>query len=291
MKRPIQETETLLKASRAYLREQRPETERAFFQALAALEAAEQERPSVPLWGAAIQGPGLMLGAAAILAVLIGLFVFYRAAVPSFLAAQTPTLASALPSAVASQMPGAIVCPDGMDQVPQGLFLMGAGDQDGNALADEKPQRSVSLRAFCIDPTEVSNVQYALFLKSTNHASPPGWNGSHYPANVNQNYKDLPVVNVSWFDARDYCTWRRKQLPTEAQWEKAARGPDGLIYPWGNTFDATRANYGGTTPRGLQPVKSNPGGQSRYRVLNQEVWPGIRVAHLKWEQVNQRVER
>lgn len=276
MKPPIKETGDLLRASNNYLADPRPQTERAFYEALAALEAAEQAQTTLnlPHWGALLRRRASALGAAAILIVLIGLFAFYEAASPArFSGAPTPTLILSTPqvslptmAGLSSPAPGP--CPEGMDYVPQGVFLMGAGAQDADAQPDERPQRQVSLDAFCIDHTETSNGQYAVFLTATNHTAPSGWNGSSYPPNINQNYKDLPVVNVSWFDARDYCTWLYKQLPTEAQWEKAARGTDGRIYPWGNSFDPAKANYGGTTPRELQTVDSNSSGQSPYGVLN-----------------------
>ena len=266
MKPPIQETNDLLKASSNYLRDPRPETELVFYEALAALEAAEQldsatarlsrfpdsskaveqQRSTLsrPHFGSVVRRHLALLGAVATLVILSGMFIVYKAASPP------------------------AVCPAGMNVVPQGAFLMGASDQDPDAHPDEKPQRQVSLDAFCIDHTEVSNEQYAAFLSATNYPAPLNWNGSSYPPGVNQNYKDLPVVFVSWIDAQSYCIWQHKKLPTEAQWEKAARGADGLTYPWGNTFDPTKANYGETRPRGLQTVDSYSNGQSPYGVLN-----------------------
>lgn len=269
MRPPIEETRRLLKASNDYLAERTPANERAFFQALEALETAEQER-SRPTLLPLVRHNLLALGAAAIAIFLVGLLFVNQIGPALFLQAPTPTLLVPTPTgAIATpSLTAQSACPAGMVYVPQGAFMMGASPQDTAAQADEKPQRSVVLDAYCIDRTEVSNAQYAEFLKATNHTAPRDWNGSEYPKNINQNFGDLPVVDVSWFDARDYCTWQRNHLPTEAQWEKAARGTDGRIFPWGNTFVSPNANSGQTTPRGLQPVDSNATGQSRYGALN-----------------------
>jgi formylglycine-generating enzyme len=118
--------------------------------------------------------------------------------------------------------------------VPAGEFLMGSNTGSN----DERPQHSVYLDAFEIDCFEVTNAQFAQLLSTTDRLPPPYWSGQDYPAGQ----ADYPVVGVPWEDAADYCNWVGKRLPTEAEWEKAARGLDGRTYPWGNNWDPSRAN-------------------------------------------------
>jgi formylglycine-generating enzyme required for sulfatase activity len=119
-----------------------------------------------------------------------------------------------------------------MVSVPAGEFWMGSDDGD----ADEKPRRRVYLDAFRIDKYEVTNALYRRFIDATGRATPQYWNDSKW------NEAQQPVVGVSWNDAQAYCSWAGKRLPTEAEWEKAARGTDGRKYPWGEQWDASRAN-------------------------------------------------
>ena len=159
--------------------------------------------------------------------------------------------------------------------VPAGAFLMGSATGD----VDERPQRRVYVDAFEIDQYEVTNVQYRRFLLATGRASPqrwperyvaslperdPDWHGTAYPAGE----ATYPVVGVNWEDAAAYCAWARKRLPTEAEWEKAARGTDGRLYPWGDAWDAARANTGDAAVGYTQPVGSYPAGASPYGALD-----------------------
>lgn len=122
--------------------------------------------------------------------------------------------------------------------VPAGTFMMGSDPaQDPNAEADEQPQHNVTLSAFWLDRTEVTN---ALYTQCVNAGQ---CTASEYANDANFNGANFPVVGLSWNDATDYCTWAGAQLPTEAQWEYAARGTDGRLYPWGNIFDSTLANF------------------------------------------------
>ena len=118
--------------------------------------------------------------------------------------------------------------------IPAGEFLMGSNTEHEN----ERLQRLVYLDAFEIDRYEVTNVQYQRSLKATGRKTPPYWFGDEYPPGQ-ANY---PVVGVSWIDAEAYCAWIGKRLPTEAEWEKACRGTDGRVYPWGDTWDSNLAN-------------------------------------------------
>lgn len=118
--------------------------------------------------------------------------------------------------------------------VPDGSFTMGS-DEYSKA---EAPEHLVYLDAFWIDQTEVTNSQYSECVADGDCSAPPS---SDYD---DPDYKDHPVVNVTWTDAEKYCTWAGRTLPTEAQWEKAARGNAGRIYPWGNLFACPKANGG-----------------------------------------------
>jgi len=100
---------------------------------------------------------------------------------------------------------------------------------------DEQPAHEVELDGFWLYKHEVTVGQYAKFMGATGHEAPGSWDEQKGQA-------DLPVVFVSWEDAEAYCTWAGGLLPTEAQWEYAARGPEGRLYPWGNEWDRTRCN-------------------------------------------------
>jgi serine/threonine-protein kinase len=127
-----------------------------------------------------------------------------------------------------------------MVYVPAGEFLMGSGDGD----SDEKPVHTVNLDAYWIDQTEVTNAMYANCV-ATGVCNPPNSSksytrGSYYG---NSEFDNYPVIFVSWFNAVTYCEWASRRLPTEAEWEKAARGTDERVYPWGDTVDESLANY------------------------------------------------
>ncbi|MBC7839686.1 MAG: SUMF1/EgtB/PvdO family nonheme iron enzyme [Nitrospiraceae bacterium] len=121
-----------------------------------------------------------------------------------------------------------------MAVVQAGEFIMGSVTGD----ADEQPVRRVYVDAFSMDRYQVSVGQYAKFLEATSQSAPPDWSIMNKSRHQNR-----PVVNVDWADADAYCTWAGKRLPTEAEWEKAARGTDGRTYPWGNELPTgVRAN-------------------------------------------------
>ncbi len=171
-----------------------------------------------------------------------------------------------------------------MVHVPAGEFLMGSDGGD----VDERPQRRVYLDAFEIDRYEVTNLQYRRFLLATGQAPPerwperyvallpnrnPDWRGTDFPAGE----ATYPVTAVNWEDASAYCAWVGKRLPTEAEWEKAARGIDGRTYPWGNGWYPGKANVGATGVGYTQPVGSYPGGASPYGALEMagNVWEWV----------------
>jgi formylglycine-generating enzyme required for sulfatase activity len=129
--------------------------------------------------------------------------------------------------------------------IPAGEFLMGSDpQQDKDARDDEQPQHRLFLPAYYLAKTPVTNTQYRAFVLATGHEEPEYWTKANPPYGK----EDHPVVHISWYDARDYCQWllavtgRGYELPSEAEWEKGARGADGRIYPWGNQWDTTRCN-------------------------------------------------
>jgi formylglycine-generating enzyme required for sulfatase activity len=145
---------------------------------------------------------------------------------------------------------------DEMVAVPEGTFIMGK----------ERTRHKVNIHAFRIAKYPVTNHQYAQFIAATGHEPPSHWRGKTPPREIYNH----PVVNVSWYDAREYCAWLSTvrgeivRLPTEAEWEKAARGADGREYPWGTAPEPNRANYGGsigdTSAAGCFPTGASPYG-------------------------------
>ncbi|TKB92226.1 MAG: formylglycine-generating enzyme family protein [Nitrospira sp.] len=153
-----------------------------------------------------------------------------------------------------------------MVTIPAGEFLM--GNPEGKGRDDERPQRSVYLDEFAIDQVEVTNERYMAFVKSIGHRTPPNPYGTG-PLQSIKGIEQLPVVQTTWYDAKSYCSWVKKRLPTEAEWEKAARGTDGRLYPWGNEPPtAKRANIDREweDEHTLHAVGSLPDGDSPYGV-------------------------
>ncbi len=159
--------------------------------------------------------------------------------------------------------------------VPAGEFLMGAKASDSLAETDEKPQHRVYLDLFWIDRTEVTNAMYALCVQAKVCTPPHEFSSvtrSSYYGNAA--YANYPVIKVDWGQADAYCRWAGRRLPSEAQWEKAARGPDGRTYPWGEGITPQRANYNRETSGDTAPVGSYPAGAGPYGALDQagNVW-------------------
>lgn len=126
--------------------------------------------------------------------------------------------------------------PPGMDFVPGGEFVMGSDTADEFS----RPAHHVTVEPFFIDQTEVTNEDYAIFVDAAGHLPPPNWTNGSYPQCEGQ----FPVTGVSWYDAAAYAAWAEKRLPTEEEWEFAARGTDGRAYPWGNDWNPQLANVG-----------------------------------------------
>lgn len=139
---------------------------------------------------------------------------------------------------IEEEIPGQVKTPAGtvheVVSIPAGEFVMGYDGSEEN----QKPAHAVLLKAYHIDKYEVSNTQYRAFVNATSAQAP------RYANDSNLNQPNQPVVGVTWAEARDYCTWAGLRLPTEAEWEKAARGMDERLYPWGNSLpDGTLANF------------------------------------------------
>ena len=153
--------------------------------------------------------------------------------------------------------------------IPAGDFLMGSPNTDLQAFGNEKPQHSVSVDSFWIDQTEVTNAQYQGCIATGACANPSGFDSATRPDYFNDpQYDHYPVIWVNWQQANTYCTWAGRRLPTEAEWEKAARGEDGRSYPWGNQPpDNTLLNYN-SAAKDTIAVGSFPNGASPYGVLD-----------------------
>jgi formylglycine-generating enzyme required for sulfatase activity len=198
-----------------------------------------------------------------------------------------PRAAMLLSAALSCALLCACAAPKGMVRVPAGTAYVGTTlvDEDLEALnlglpepwyVDEHPYHPVHIPTFYIDRTEVTNAAYQAFIDANPlQRAPDDWSLRRFGPGRGE----LPVVYVSWHDADHYCRWRGARLPTEAEWEKAARGPKGTIYPWGNTFALTRANVStGPFDRGrARPVGSLPEGASPYGALDMigNVWEWV----------------
>ena len=142
--------------------------------------------------------------------------------------------------------------------VPRGWFLMG----DDGGRESSRPQRLIRVDEFAIDSTEVTNAAVARFVEETS-TELEGWDVSQA-----KKRPDHPAVGLLWREADAFCRWAGKRLPTEAEWEKAARGTDGRRYPWGNAWEAGRANTAESGLRGVAEVGSFPAGASPLGVLD-----------------------
>jgi len=179
-----------------------------------------------------------------------------------------------------------------MVHIPPGPFTMGSDDGP----SDERPAHKVDLPAFSIDRTPVTNSQFAAFLNAVGPINAAGerlYDFDDGDARVHKKgnawvadpgFENHPAVEVSWFGARDYCAWAKKRLPTEAEWEKAARGTDSRKYPWGNNPpDRSRAQFNaGWNQTG--PVDSFPKGASPYGALDMagNAWEWVSSAYLPY---------
>jgi rhamnose transport system permease protein len=165
-----------------------------------------------------------------------------------------------LPSPTPTEPPRPV---DDMIEIPAGSFILGSDDTEPN----ESPAQTMELPAYEIDRFEVTNDDFAMFVDATGYQTESEQSGAK---KTWQNYVEgkgnHPVVKVSWNDAVAYCDWLGKRLPTEMEWEKAARGEEGNLFPWGNTFEPANANIRAAGIRGTVAVGSFPAGASPYGV-------------------------
>jgi formylglycine-generating enzyme required for sulfatase activity len=154
-----------------------------------------------------------------------------------------------------------------MALVPAGSFTM--GDTFGDGDPAEKPTASVALKAFWLDRFEVTFDQFAKFVQAGGYKPQGNWE------QLRSRGGNHPVINVTWNDAVAYCRWADKSLPSEAEWEYAARGTEGRKYPWGNQWDPNRARFRGNKGTATSaPVGSYPNGASPFGIqdLAGNVW-------------------
>jgi formylglycine-generating enzyme required for sulfatase activity len=259
-----------------------------------------------------LDGQGRKLAIAGIATGGLGLLVFIAVmgstVLEGILDARDDLEAVPLSPPQASQSPGAICDGEGcngdtwtrstdgmvMVYVPAGEFEMGSDDEEVNYAVQlckgflniscergsfefaEQPVHTVALDGFWIDQAEVTNERYRRCVEA-GACDPPGESSSHtrdsyYGEDAYDNY---PVIWVSWHQAADYCAWAGARLPTEAEWEYAARGPQGWVFPWGNEFDEKRLNYGYSVD--TTPVGDYPSGASWCETLDMagNVWEWV----------------
>jgi formylglycine-generating enzyme required for sulfatase activity len=247
---------------------------------VSSLPASRAENPSAK-WKP--QHLALIGGGAILTAVLLGSFLmrglFPLEPAPTERLTVTETIFTPTVTAIpvsATPAPTEITDAQGVNMilVPEGKFILGSNIGNFN----ERPVQEVQLDAFYMDLYEVTNAAYQACV-DTGECTPPGLNAlGQYLTNYydDPQYGDFPVVYVNWFQARSYCEWRGAQLPSEAQWEKAARGTDGFTYPWGPYITCNRANFGGCINL-TSAVGSFPEGASTYGVhdLAGNVWEWV----------------
>lgn len=239
--------------------------------------------------------PWLLIAALAIsIIIVIGLIRL----IPEPGASQTPTPAPPTATVEAPASPTQMVLPDNVTitekgaivtkpifmelvRIPAGEFLMGSDPaKDSQAHDNEKPQHRVALAEFYIGKYEVTNEQYVAFLESTGHSAP-----ADLQEGIIHTEKEYPVVNVPLGDAEKFTQWLSSstrpmafRLCTEAEWEKACRGENGRIYPWGDTADLRRTNVISSNIGTTVPARSYlPDGESPYGVANMagNVWEWV----------------
>lgn len=164
--------------------------------------------------------------------------------------------------------------PPDMVYISAGEFIMGSNER----WDDEAPEHIAPTGAYFIDIYEVSNRAYKKFANATNKETPYHWPNGEIP----EGKENHPVVYVNWTDAVSYCKWAGKRLPTEREWEKAARGEEGNIYPWGNIWDLDKSNNPYKHSTGTEPVGSYPKGRSPYGLYNMSgnVWEWVNSYYL-----------
>jgi serine/threonine-protein kinase len=218
--------------------------------------AQPQDKKPAPVPWDILKKPQLIGAVAAMMAIIVvTVWLIWPTRKPTL----TPT-----PTPAPTPAPVPVVAPEGMVLVPGGEFLMG---RDGGR-ENERPTHLVTVNPFFIDKTEVTNEQYKKFIDATNYQPPPLWQGANFPEGANQ----VPVTDVTWEDVIAYANWvgDGRRLPTEEEWELAARGTDGRIYPWGSEWspEATNSKADNNEQRGLVTVGLYPKWASPYGALD-----------------------
>jgi len=182
----------------------------------------------------------------------------------------TPIEETSPASDVPAPTPQQIATPAPEAKTAEGMVMVGAGTyiigrDDGDPLAG--PKHTALLSSFLIDKTEVTNAEYKRFVDATGHAAPGTWRERAF----GEGKSNYPVTDVTWQDAADYAAWAGKRLPTEAEWEAAARGSNGSVYPWGDEWRSDAANIGTS---GIAEVGRFPEGASACGALDMigNVW-------------------
>ncbi len=179
-----------------------------------------------------------------------------------------------------------------MALVPEGPFTMGSNTGPD----DEKPAHTLSIKSFFIDVLPITNAEFAEFLNSQGLKNQKGesfYDDDDNDARIHlrqmrwqadEGFARHPVNEVSWVGARDYCSWLKKRLPTEAEWEKAARGTDGRKYPWGNSKPNQKLAFYGGPFNASAPVDAFPEGASPYGILDMagNQWEWVSSAYLPY---------
>ena len=164
------------------------------------------------------------------------------------------------------KVPAPPTAPPGMAYVPGGEFLMGSDQGE----VPERPPHKQAVTPFFIDLNEVTNHEYEEFIEETDRRAPSSWHRGHHP----EGGGDLPVTGISWEDASEYAKWAGKRLPTEQEWEFAARGNDGRRYPWGNDWNKNVANAHTSSHGRVERVGEHTLGQSPFGAIDMigNVW-------------------
>jgi len=190
----------------------------------------------------------LLIGAALLLIILLVLFLWWIVG-PQATGGNTSNAPANLATPKKQNVSRAKANPSpppGMVYVPGGNFMMGTNNGD----VYEEPAHSVTVKPFFIDVYEVSCGEYERFVKSAPHPPPKGWQSEKCPPGMALQ----PVCGITWYDAMAYAAWAGKRLPTEEEWEFAARGTDARAYPWGEQWSERMANAGGGASRGIANV-------------------------------------
>ena len=158
--------------------------------------------------------------------------------------------------------------------IDAGEFIMGSNER----WDDESPEHINQTGTFYIDLYEVTNAKFKKFIDATKRIPPYHWAQGRIP----KGKENHPVTYVSWLDASDYCQWTGKRLPDEMEWDKAARGEDGNIYPWGQLWTLDKSNNPYKHATGTEPVGSYPEGRSVYGLydMSGNVWEWVDAYYL-----------